>query len=63
MGRLAVDQAFKGQGLGGALLADALGRAARAASSEWVRIQERPISPPSCDQSKPRAGPDIREAR
>lgn len=31
MGRLAVDQAFKGQGLGGALLADAL---MRAASSE-----------------------------
>lgn len=30
MGRLAVDQAFKGQGLGGALLADALTRAARA---------------------------------
>lgn len=29
MGRLAVDQAFKGQGLGGALLADALNRAAR----------------------------------
>lgn len=28
MGRLAVDQDFKGQGLGGALLADALGRAA-----------------------------------
>ncbi|KON81255.1 GNAT family N-acetyltransferase [Azoarcus sp. PA01] len=28
MGRLAVDQAFKGQGLGGALLADALARAA-----------------------------------
>ncbi|KAG0184462.1 hypothetical protein DFQ28_011089 [Apophysomyces sp. BC1034] len=28
MGRLAVDQAFKGQGLGGALLADALGRSA-----------------------------------
>lgn len=27
MGRLAVDQAFKGQGLGGALLADALARA------------------------------------
>lgn len=27
MGRLAVDQDFKGQGLGGALLADALGRA------------------------------------
>jgi len=29
MGRLAVDQAFKGQGLGGALLADALIRTAR----------------------------------
>lgn len=29
MGRLAVDQAFKGQGLGSALLADALDRAAR----------------------------------
>ena len=30
MGRLAVDQGFKGQGLGSALLADALGRAAHA---------------------------------
>lgn len=30
MGRLAVDQAFQGQGLGGALLADALDRAVRA---------------------------------
>ena len=29
MGRLAVDQGFTGQGLGSALLADALGRAAR----------------------------------
>ena len=29
MGRLVVDKAFKGQGLGGALLADALSRAAR----------------------------------
>ena len=29
MGRLAVDQAFEGQGLGGALLADALDRASR----------------------------------
>jgi ribosomal protein S18 acetylase RimI-like enzyme len=29
MGRLAVDQAFKGQGLGGALLADAIDRATR----------------------------------
>lgn len=30
MGRLAVDEHFKGQGLSGALLADALARAARA---------------------------------
>jgi predicted N-acetyltransferase YhbS len=30
MGRLAVDRGFQGQGLGGALLADALERAARA---------------------------------
>lgn len=30
LGRLAVDQAFTGQGLGGALLADALARASRA---------------------------------
>ena len=30
MGRLAVDQSFKGKGLGAALLADALTRAARA---------------------------------
>lgn len=29
MGRLAVDRAFKGQGMGGALLVDALDRAAR----------------------------------
>ena len=29
MGRLAIEQAFKGQGLGGALLADALDRATR----------------------------------
>ena len=29
MGRLAVDQAFQGQGFGGALLADALDRATR----------------------------------
>ena len=33
MCRLAVDQAFKGQGLGGALLADALERAARSAGN------------------------------
>lgn len=36
MGRLAVDQAFKGQGLGGALLADALGRAARSEIAAWA---------------------------
>ena len=30
LGRLAIDQNFKGQGLGGALLADAIDRAARA---------------------------------
>ncbi|WP_407635657.1 GNAT family N-acetyltransferase [Lamprocystis purpurea] len=29
LGRLAVDQAFRGQGLGSALVADALARAAR----------------------------------
>lgn len=38
MGRLAVDQAFKGQGLGSALLADALDRAVRSeiAAFAWV---------------------------
>ena len=38
MGRLAVDQAFKGQGLGGALLADALDRAARAEIAAFALI-------------------------
>lgn len=38
MGRLAVDQAFKGQGLGGALLADALDRAARAEIAAFAMI-------------------------
>lgn len=38
MGRLAVDQAFKGQGLGGALLADALDRAARSEIAAFALI-------------------------
>jgi GNAT superfamily N-acetyltransferase len=38
MGRLAVDQAFKGQGLGAALLADALGRAARAEIAAYALV-------------------------
>ena len=38
MGRLAVDLAFKGQGLGGALLADALDRAARSDIAAFALI-------------------------
>lgn len=38
MGRLAVDQAFKGQGLGGALLADALDRAVRSDIAAFALI-------------------------
>jgi ribosomal protein S18 acetylase RimI-like enzyme len=38
MGRLAVDSGFKGQGLGGALLADALDRAARAEIAAFALI-------------------------
>ena len=38
MGRLAVDQAFMGQGLGGALLADALDRAARSEIAAFALI-------------------------
>ena len=38
MGRLAVDQAFKGQGLGGALLADALHRTARSEIAAYALI-------------------------
>jgi ribosomal protein S18 acetylase RimI-like enzyme len=38
MGRLAVDQAFKGHGLGGALLADALDRAARSEIAAYAMI-------------------------
>ena len=40
MGRLAVDQAFKGQGLGGALLADALDRAARSEIAAYALVVE-----------------------
>lgn len=38
MGRLAVDQEFKGQGLGGALLADALDRASRSEIAAFAMI-------------------------
>lgn len=38
MGRLAVDKTFKGQGLGGALLADALVRAARAEIAAFAML-------------------------
>jgi len=38
MGRLAVDQAFKGQGLGGALLADALDRSARSEIAAYALV-------------------------
>lgn len=38
MGRLAVDLEFKGQGLGGALLADALHRAARAETAAFAMV-------------------------
>lgn len=38
MGRLAVDQAFKGQGLGGALFADALARALRAEIAAYALV-------------------------
>jgi ribosomal protein S18 acetylase RimI-like enzyme len=38
MGRLAVDQAFQGQGLGAALLADALDRAARSEIAAFALI-------------------------
>jgi GNAT superfamily N-acetyltransferase len=41
MGRLAVDQAFKGQGLGGALLADALDRAARSEIAYALMVDAR----------------------
>jgi ribosomal protein S18 acetylase RimI-like enzyme len=40
MGRLAVDRAFRGQGLGGALLADALDRAVRAEIAAYALVVE-----------------------
>ena len=40
MGRLAVDQDFKGQGLGGALLADALTRAANSEIAAYAMVVE-----------------------
>jgi len=40
MGRLAVDRAFQGQGLGGALLADALERATRAEIAAYALMVE-----------------------
>ena len=40
MGRLAVDNSFKGQGLGGALLADALIRAAHSDIASYAMIVE-----------------------
>ncbi len=38
MGRLAVDQAFKGQGLGGALLADAITRVVRSEIAAYALV-------------------------
>ncbi len=40
MGRLAVDQAYQGQGLGGALLADALDHTARAEIAAYALMVE-----------------------
>ena len=40
MGRLAVDQAFRGQGLGGALLADALDRAVRSEIAAYALMAD-----------------------
>ncbi|MBK1725318.1 GNAT family N-acetyltransferase [Thiocystis violacea] len=40
LGRLAVDQIFRGQGLGGALLADALARAARSEIAAYALLVE-----------------------
>lgn len=45
MGRLAVEQRFKGQGLGGALLADALERAARAEIAAYALIVDAKDEP------------------
>ncbi len=45
MGRLAVDQAFQGQGLGGALLADALYRAARSEIAAYALMVDAKDEP------------------
>ncbi len=45
MGRLAVDLGFRGQGLGGALLADALDRAARAEIAAYALVVEAKDEP------------------
>lgn len=45
MGRLAVDQAFKGQGLGGALLGDALTRAARSEIAAYALVVDAKDEP------------------
>jgi ribosomal protein S18 acetylase RimI-like enzyme len=45
MGRLAVDLAFRGQGLGSALLADALDRAARAEIAAYTLVVEAKDDP------------------
>jgi GNAT superfamily N-acetyltransferase len=63
MGRLAVDRAFHGQGLGGALLADTFDRAARAESAAYALVVEakppgqrrrwRLLSWSICDREQP----------
>ncbi|MBS0213945.1 MAG: GNAT family N-acetyltransferase [Proteobacteria bacterium] len=40
LGRLAIDRAFQGRGLGGALLADALDRATRAEVASWAMVAD-----------------------
>jgi ribosomal protein S18 acetylase RimI-like enzyme len=45
MGRLAVDQAFAGRGLGGALLADALERAARSEIAAYALVVDAKNEP------------------
>lgn len=45
MGRLAVDQSFKGQGLGGALLGDALTRAARSEIAAYALVVDAKDAP------------------
>jgi ribosomal protein S18 acetylase RimI-like enzyme len=46
IGRLAVDEAFKGQGLGGALLADALQRAVRSEIAAYALVSMRRMIQP-----------------